>query len=340
MKNILIMKFGALGDVVRTSFILPGLMEKYGDPRVWWLTSNSSFDLLRFNPYICGLFTPTLNMKYLFDVYFDLLISLDDEVEVLHLLKNFKFKKLIGSYLDNSEQPVYTDSASIWFDLGLISRYGKERADKLKQQNRRSHKELMELLLDIKIPSPIFFNSPEIEKSNKGMFPTDCFNIGINSGSGGRWPSKQLRVDEAIKLVHMLLPLSLNGKPARIFLLGAEAEIDRHNKIKGSVKSPNVIDTGSNNSLLEFAAIIKHLDYVISSDSLALHLAIAQMRPTLSFFSQGPPWEIETFGTGEKVLSTSKDFCSFRADADNSTITAERLYDAMMSHIQKLEGDT
>lgn len=331
----MIIKFGALGDVVRTSFILPGLHKKYKNAVLYWLTSNAAFDLLRFNPYIAGLYTPTLNMEMLHKINFDLVVSLDDELEVLRLIKKFRFKEIIGAYLDN-EKPTYTDTASIWFDLGLISKYGKERADKLKQENRLSHREIMEKMLDIKIEQPIFFNSDIIEDSKRSLFSFDFFNIGINSGAGGRWHSKELRLEETIKLINMLLPMNFMGKPVRIYLLGGEAESDRHNKIKEVIKSPALIDTGCSNSLLEFAAIIKHLDYVISSDSLALHLAIAQKKPTLSFYAPSPPWEIDTFGTGEKVISLSKDFCSFRKDADNSTITMERLYYAMTDHINKL----
>lgn len=336
MENILIIKFGALGDIIRTSFILPGLHKKYKNAALHWLTSNVSFDLLRFNPYIAGLYTPTLNMEMLHKINFDWVISLDEEIEVLSFIKKVMFKELIGAYLDSDGTRTYTDTASIWFDMGLISKYGKERADKLKQNNRLSHRELMEKMLTIKIEQPIFFNSNIIEDSKKFLFSPDFFNIGINSGAGGRWPSKELRLEETVKLINKLLPVNFGGKPVRIYLLGGEAEGNRHIKIKEVIKSSALIDTGCSNSLLEFAAIMKHLDYVISSDSFALHLAIAQKKPTLSFFSQGPPWEIETFGTGEKVLSTAKDFCSFRKDADNSTITMERLYHALIDHIDKL----
>ena len=33
----------------------------------------------------------------------------------------------------------YTDDTAPWFDMGLISRFGKERADALKVANRSSH---------------------------------------------------------------------------------------------------------------------------------------------------------------------------------------------------------
>ena len=56
--NILIVKFGALGDVIRTSYILPGLYKKYDKPNIVWLTSPTSFDFIQFNPYITEVVTP------------------------------------------------------------------------------------------------------------------------------------------------------------------------------------------------------------------------------------------------------------------------------------------
>ena len=47
--KILIVKYGALGDVVRTSYILRGIVEKYSNVSITWLTSKVAKDLLRFN---------------------------------------------------------------------------------------------------------------------------------------------------------------------------------------------------------------------------------------------------------------------------------------------------
>ena len=56
MKNLLIVKHGALGDVVRTAYFAKPLARKTinteNDTRIFWLTSQSALPLLRFNPYI------------------------------------------------------------------------------------------------------------------------------------------------------------------------------------------------------------------------------------------------------------------------------------------------
>jgi heptosyltransferase-2 len=130
--NILIIKFGARGDVIRTAYILPGIYKKYTAPRICWYTSEDSFALLRFNPYIGEILTPS-HARDLSQTEFDLIISLDDENEALSLLEGMCCKEFIGVYLLKG-QPVYDDKAAAWFDMGLISRYGKASAVMLKEK--------------------------------------------------------------------------------------------------------------------------------------------------------------------------------------------------------------
>ena len=331
--NILIIKFGALGDVIRTSYILPGLFKKCDNPKIYWITAPESFDLLRFNPYIYTIMTPNFNMHHLKGILFDLVISLDDEREVLKTIESIDYKELFGAYLSDN-QPAYTGSASAWFNMGLISRFGKATADKLKKENTREHNEILAEMLGIEINGPIFFNSPLIEKRMSKRFNDAYFNNGINSSAGARWVSKQLSMYETITLIEKLLSLKAAGKQTCIYLLGGEEEQERHAAIKKAIASERLIDSGTDNSLLEFAAIIKHCDYVITTDSLALHLAISQKVRNLSFFAPTSSEEIGTFGTGVKIASLSDDYCSYRTDADNSTITATRLFDKMTEHLR------
>jgi heptosyltransferase-2 len=82
-------------------------------------------------------------------------------------------------------------------------------------------------------------------------------------------------------------------------------------------------------SVQHLAAAVGGLDYLISSDSLAMHLAIAQHVPFTAFFSPTSAVEIDDWGIGTKVASTAPDYCSYRKDADNSTITADRIIEAI-----------
>ena len=47
--NILIIKLGAIGDVIRTTSILHGLKSKYENCTIDWITKKESFDILKNN---------------------------------------------------------------------------------------------------------------------------------------------------------------------------------------------------------------------------------------------------------------------------------------------------
>ena len=50
--EILIIKVGAMGDVLRTTSILPGLSGRHPGARVTWVVGHASYDLVRFHPLV------------------------------------------------------------------------------------------------------------------------------------------------------------------------------------------------------------------------------------------------------------------------------------------------
>jgi heptosyltransferase-2 len=334
--KILVLKFSALGDVVRTSYILPGLHDKYDNLVIDWITSNAAYELLSRNPYIRTLASPQSGLEFLKSDYYDLVLSFDDEYEVLKLLEGVNCGKIIGAYLQDGGRS-YSHDASEWFDMGLISKHGKDIADVKKKKNTREHNQIFSEMLGINIRSGCFFNSKLIERRIAREFDKSVFNIGINPSAGPRWKSKEMPFDEVCRLIEQLMQCRVANKNIKIHLLGGKAEELRNAEIIKHVNACEVRDWGGNNTLLEFAAIVKACDYMISSDSLSLHLAISQKISNLSYYAPTSADEIGTFGTGVKVISLSADYCSYSADADNSTITADRLLNALKVHCLELK---
>ena len=50
--KLLIIKTAAIGDVLRTTSILPGLKEKYKDVSITWLVAKKAYGIIRTNPFI------------------------------------------------------------------------------------------------------------------------------------------------------------------------------------------------------------------------------------------------------------------------------------------------
>ena len=135
--SVLIIKLGATGDVVRTTPLLRRL-----DGPVSWITAEKNLALLE------GIDREVRcvsweNRKRVADTAYDLVINLEDDRETSSFLKELKFKQLFGAYLNGDDQLTYTSDSRDWFDLSLISTYGREEADRLKLLNRRTYQELI-----------------------------------------------------------------------------------------------------------------------------------------------------------------------------------------------------
>src|SRR5262249_17972398 len=127
----------ATGDVVRTTPLLRCL-----EGEITWITARNNIGLLT------GL-TPKLQSLCWEDrntvrgEEYDLVINLEDEIELAAFVKNTRRKQIFGAYMNGSETLSYTEDSRRWFDMSLISVYGKQKADALKFQNRQTYQELI-----------------------------------------------------------------------------------------------------------------------------------------------------------------------------------------------------
>src|SRR3989344_2788364 len=96
--NILIIKVGAIGDVIRTTALLPGLKEKYPQAKISWLTKKTSRELLSSNPLIQKIYTLESDQQTILRESYDLLINLDDDLSICKLAASIKADKHMGAY--------------------------------------------------------------------------------------------------------------------------------------------------------------------------------------------------------------------------------------------------
>jgi heptosyltransferase-2 len=346
MKEFLVLKTGALGDVLRTTSILPGLHERYPDARVTWVTAPGAVDLVRLHPLVARVepFDPASPAGLeevgarLGRVTRERLFSLDDEELCCRLASRLPTKRLSGAWFDETAMArAYTPDVAPWFDMGLLSTHGKLVADRLKLENTRSHPQIYAEMLGLPMGRPQLVLDPgselEGDELRMGMgLDTARPVIGLNTGAGGRWISKALPVDRTVALA---LELHEALQEQGTFLLfGGPDEETRNLEIAAQLAGRvRLIDTGTHNPLLRFAAYVSLCDVLVTSDSLALHVGVARGVRVVAFFAPTSAAEIELYGRGEKVVSTSPDAGSYRADADTSTLTVQRLRDAVLRQL-------
>lgn len=313
--KILVIKLGAIGDVIRTTSILPGLKARYKNCKIDWVAKKSSYDILKNNKLIDKIYLigkDILNKKY------DLVISLDDDYEACELASKINSKRLIGAYLMANEK-TYTDDSSLWFGMGLISRFGKQKADSLKAKNKKTYQKIMYRILglDYKKQEPILILSKEelnfgkIFAKKNNIKKTDIV-IGINTGAGGRWEDKKLSIEKTAELVGKLNKDIRNSK---LILFGGPEETER-NKRMTSIAKTRMIDAGCDNSLMEFTSLVNLCSILVTSDSLALHIGTALRKKIVAFFYVTSAAEIELYNRGIKVIGKGKDYCSYKPKCD------------------------
>lgn len=347
--DLAILKTGALGDVVRTTSILPGLVQRHAPATITWVTAEGAVDLVathRLVDRVCTVDPGSAESlaaleRRLAGTRFDRVLSFDDEEPLCALATRLAGGRpgvLSGAYLDPEGRRTYTPDTAPWFDMGLLSVHGKEEADRRKLANTESHAAIFARMLGIEMGRPELFLPDEacaFATSFVARHELDELGplVGLNTGAGGRWESKKLPEDKTIALAEDLaarLRAAGTATPA-FLLLGGPEEGERNARIGAGLEGRvRWVDGGTRNALLDFAALIDRLDLLVTSDSLALHLAVAREVPVVAFFAPTPAAEIELYGNGVKVASTAPDYASYRRDADTSTLTVERLAEACL----------
>jgi heptosyltransferase-2 len=345
--ELLVLKTGALGDVVRTTSILPGLARRHPGLRVTWLTAHGALDLVRGHRLVAQALgvdpgderSLAAARAELARTRWERVLSIDDEEPLCRLASELAGPgldgRLSGAYLDEHGERRYTSDVAPWFDMGLLSVHGKREADRLKLVNRESHPAIFARMLGIEM------GEPELElPAGARRFAADFAAraalaghgpvIGLNTGAGGRWESKKLPEERTVELARAIA--RARGGRSTFLLCGGPEEGERNARIGRGLSAAGLrwVDAGTRNALLDFAALLARCDLLITSDSLALHLAVTQKVPLVAFFAPTPAHEIELYGRGETVASTALDYASYRPDADTSTLTVERLAGAAL----------
>src|SRR3989338_3121123 len=276
--DILVIKLGAIGDVIRTTSILSGLKEKYKNFRIDWVTKKESFNILKNNNLINKIFLIDNGIKNeMKNNRYDLIINLDDDDEACKLASEIAHKEVIGAYLNHNKK-TYTKNSSLWFDMGMISKFGKKKADELKAENKKTYPQIMYEILGLnhKKQEPILDLTKDEIDFGKNFAKNNNIDknkivIGVNTGAGGRWQDKKLGIGETAELIDKL---NRDINNAKLLLFGGPEETERNEKIKKAIKS-RIIDAGCDNSLMEFASLVNLCNIMITSDSLALHIGTA-----------------------------------------------------------------
>ncbi|MEZ5329496.1 MAG: glycosyltransferase family 9 protein [Verrucomicrobiales bacterium] len=294
----LIIKLGATGDVVRTSTLLRVL-----EGEVTWVTTAKN------RVYVEGLDASDVRpealtvwaweeRERLAGQAFDLAICLEDDVETAQVLKNVSVGRLFGAYQAADGTMAYTDDAYRWFDLSLISRYGREAADQHKLVNRHTYQELV-------------FDGLGYPFTNEGycLPPTTASplhgDVAIAPEAGPVWPMKKWAHYEKLKSELEARGLKVNHLPKR-------------------------------DTLLEHLADVRGHRAIVCGDSLPMHLALGSGIRTVALFNCTSPWEIYDYGLLTKIVSPLLEEYFYKRGFEERATTAIGLEEVLTATLDAL----
>jgi len=291
--NILIVKLGATGDVVRTTPLLRRL-----DGHITWLTAAKNIILLQ------GL-TPNLRCfsweerDSVLDTRYDLIINLEDSLDIAQLLKTVRCGEMFGAYVDSDNALRYGENSRRWFDLSLVSAYGREQADKLKFQNRQTYQELIFDGLGFRFAGEPYLLPEPIEAGLSG-------DVAIAADSGPIWPMKKWAYYDELKQQLENQGLKVNVLPKR-------------------------------SSLLEHLSDVRNHRCLVGGDSLPMHLALGTRTRCVTLFTCTSPWEIYDYGIQRKIVSPFLEQFFYKRGYDHRATTAVSVEEVLSAVIAELE---
>ena len=283
-KRILIIKLGALGDVVRTTPLLTRFREKYPESYITWITLSPA--ILPSNK-IDRIFKYSLEaLETIKHEQFDIAINLDKEPETCVLLKDVSAETKFGyTWADDHIAPA-TEKAEHKLLTGLF--------DELSQNNTKSYlEEVFEIVHeDFKGEEYILDVNPDHDAKWKEIISEKAEGkkvIGLNTGCGPRWPTRLWPLEYWKALIHDLhkagyFPMVIGGP-----------EEDQKNK---SLDAATIACYPGTHSLQEFIAIMNNCDLVVTAVSMAMHLAIGVKSKLVLFNNIFNKHEFELYGRG------------------------------------------
>lgn len=291
--NILIIKLGAIGDVIRTTPLLQKLRSNYPEANIYWLTYYPEILSLE---WVDNIFDITSeNIEILKAIKFDWLINLDKDKIAIALTKIINADKKSGFTMDK------------WGNASPISSKAEEHKWLTGVFNDVSKKNTKHYVQEIFEICGFDFNEEEylleVKKENYNWKIDKSIKvIGLNTGCGGRWSSRLWPNEYWIELAKNLI---VDGY--EVIFLGGQQEHEKN--IILSEKSGGKYF--GHFSLDKFISLVNECDLVVTAVTMAMHIAMGLKKRTIIFNNIFNKNEFYLYGRGEIIEPDPKCDCYY-----------------------------
>ncbi len=311
-KKILIVKLGAIGDVIRTTPLLHKLKTIEPSAEIWWLTLTP--EVVPKSVDVILPFTPQ-SLAILQTVQFDVLINLDKDKEACALCVSVSARIKKGFTLQKGKCRPLNIQAEHKYLTGVF--------DDLSKSNTKSYQEEMFEICGYTFDGEEYV-MPGV-KEYAWKLPKRKKIIGLNTGCGGRWTSRLWDEKNWIALAKKLrkagyIPL----------LLGGEQEHQKNLKLS---MASNAIYLG-HFPLNRFISEVNQCDLVVTAVTMAMHIAIGLKKKLVLFNNIFNKYEFELYGRGEIIEPDFDCNCFYSPTCENNCmqyISVERVFGSIKS---------
>ncbi len=292
--NVLFLKLGATGDVVRTTPLL-----RQFDGHISWVAADKNLPLLQ------GLSHSVRAVSWenrweIADRRYELIINLEDDKETSGFLEELDHDRVYGAQLSKSGELTYTTDSQPWFDLSLISNYGRAQADDRKLRNRETYQTLVFKGLGLEFEGEKYLLPPTELKGLRG-------DVAISSVAGAVWPMKKWAFYDDLQKELEACGLVVNVLPTRP-------------------------------SLLQHLDDVRGHQCLVSGDSLPMHLALGSGVKCVSLFTCTSPWEIHEYGLQRKIVSPRLEEFFYQRGWNEDATTAISLAEVLEATLAQLDS--
>ena len=307
-ERILIIQLDALGDVLRTTALLPAIRKTWRNAHVTWLTRREAAPLLANNPLIDRVLKLGEDTTAVLQALeFDVALCPEKSIPAGALMRAARAADKRGFGIDDAGNicPL-TGAAHELFHLGL------DNEAKFFLNTKSSQRLAAEA---VGLPHKNDRYVLVMDDTERGQAREDRriagvgddeILVGWNTGCGPRYPYKRLEVEDQIDVMATAWARIPRRERVRFALLGGGPEDQSRNAriaAELAVRRIPVVETPCGHGLRRGIAAVAACDMVVSGDTLALHLAIAQRKPVVAWFTITCHQEIDLYGRGIKVLA-------------------------------------
>ncbi len=295
-KRILIIKLGALGDVIRTTPLLHKLHEVQPHARIWWLTNTPEIVPKSVDKILPFSVQSIVTLRA---SEFDVIYNLDKDKEAAALCAQLSAPVKRGFSWKNGVCVPIDEAAEPKFLTGVF--------DDISKQNTRSYQEEIFDICGFRFSGEEYI-MPEVEKF-AWKLPRTKKIVGLNTGCGGRWTSRLWPEKYWIKLAKLL------KKEGHVpLLLGGEQE---HKKNLRIARLSGARYLG-HFSLSRFMSEVDQCDLVITAVTMAMHIAIGMKKNLILFNNIFNKHEFELYGRGEILEPDFECTCFYSPTCPNN----------------------